>query len=125
MRADVTVDGRRLKIRRLGRLAGWCGPPVDVSLDHVVSVEVADPRAARRWNLGFRLAGIQIPGYLVSGLFMKGGERTWWHVGRGLTAMAITLRDEQLARVIVDVADPAALKASIQRPLPASEKLPG
>jgi hypothetical protein len=39
--------------------------------------------------------------------------------------MAITLRDEQLARVIVDVADPAALKASIERPLPASERLPG
>lgn len=115
MIARVSIDGDRLTIERSGRMSRWFGPPVDVPLAHVESVELADPELVRKWNLGIRLAGFQIPGYLVSGLFRKGGELTWWHLGRGKSAIVIELRDERFARVVVEVEDPTATKAAIEQ----------
>jgi hypothetical protein len=102
-------------IHRTG-LARWFGTSVDVPLAHVDSVSAADPHAVRQWNKGVRLAGIQLPGLTTSGIYRHGGQLTWWDVGRGGSALVVTLRDERLARVIVEVGDPA-VRRELERAL--------
>lgn len=101
----VVADGR-LKVTRSG-LARWLGGSVNVPIDHVASVAAADRHEARRWWMGIRLAGIQIPGLMTAGLFRRDGEVSWWDVRRGRSAVIVTLRNEALARVVVEVDDPA------------------
>lgn len=112
MTAQVSIADRRLSIRRRG-VARWVGAAVDVPLAHVVSVTPADPHDVRRVNKGIRLAGFQIPGLMTSGLYRQGGRLTWWDVGRGDTAIVITLRDERWASVVVEVDDPLALMGAL------------
>ena len=112
MTARIAISGRRLAIQRSG-VGRWFGRSVDVPLAHVESVIVVDPAEAKRWYKGIRLAGIQIPGLIVSGLFRRDGQLTWWDVGRGDKVIAITLRDERLVRLVIEVADPAAVKREL------------
>jgi hypothetical protein len=114
MTARISISDRRLAIHRAG-VGRWFGPSVDLPLAHVESVVVVDPAEAQRWSKGVRLAGIQIPGLVVSGLFRRDRQLTWWDVGRGNNVIAITLRDERLARLVVDVTDAAAVKDAIDQ----------
>jgi hypothetical protein len=112
MTARISINDRRLAIHRAG--AGrWFGPSVDVPLAHVESVAPLDPAEAKRRFKGIRLAGIEIPGLIVSGLFRHEGKLTWWDVGRGSEILAITLRDERLAKLVVEVEDPAAVRRAL------------
>ena len=61
-------------------------------------------------NKGIRLAGIQLPGLTTSGIYRHDGQLTWWDVGRGGSALVVTLHDERLTRVIVDVDDPGVMR---------------
>ena len=85
----------------------WVGGSVDVPLTHITSVAVGGAPSTRSWFKGIRLAGVQIPGVMTSGLFRQGSDTVWCEVGRG-TPIVITLHDEQLTKVIVDVKTPAA-----------------
>jgi hypothetical protein len=107
--ASVSIHDGRLRIHRTG-VARWFGAPVDVPLTHVDSVRAADPHELKRWNKGIRLAGIQLPGLTTSGIYRHGGQTTWWDVGRGNSALVVTLHDERLTRVIVEVGDPAVMR---------------
>lgn len=108
MTARVDAADGQLRIHRAG-VARWIGSSVDVPLAHVDSVGAADPHEVKRWNKGIRLAGIQIPGLRASGIFRQGEQLTWWDVGRSGKAVVITLRDERLTRVVIEVDDPAAV----------------
>jgi hypothetical protein len=105
MTARVSIRDDRLSIERSG-WTRWVGGSVDVPLTHISSVAVAGP-SARSWFKGIRLAGVQIPGVMTSGLFRQGSDTVWWEVGRG-TPIVISLRDEQLTKVIVEVKTPEA-----------------
>ena len=113
MTARVSIDGGRLRIHRTG-VARWFGSSVDVPLAHVDSVSAADPHEVKRWNKGIRLAGIQLPGQMTSGVYRHEGQLTWWDVGRGDSALVVTLHDERLTRVIVEVDDPGVLRELVQ-----------
>jgi hypothetical protein len=107
--ASVSIRDGRLRIHRTG-VARWFGSSVDVPLAHVDSVSSADPHEVKRWNKGIRLAGIQLPGLMTSGVYRHGGQLTWWDVGRGGSALVVTLHDERLTRVIVEVGDPGVMR---------------
>jgi hypothetical protein len=97
--------GRAAEIQRSG-VARWIGASVDVPLAHVASVSAAHPRDVKD---GIRIAGIRLPGLMTSGIYRHGGQLTWWDVGRGSTAIVITLRDEQLGLAVVEVDDHATV----------------
>jgi hypothetical protein len=109
----VSVADGRLRIDRSG-VARWFGASVDVPLTHVVSVARADPQHVRRWIKGIRLAGIEIPRRLTWGVYRQAGKLTWWHVGSGSDALLITLRDERLEQMVVEVDDPAAVMQGLE-----------
>jgi hypothetical protein len=68
----------------------------------------------RRWIKGIRLAGIEIPRRLTWGVYRQAGKLTWWHVGSGTDALLITLRDERLDQMVVEVDDPAAVMQGLE-----------
>jgi hypothetical protein len=66
----VFIDDQRLRVQRSG-VGRWLGRPVDVPMGHVSSVAEAELPEAWRWSQGIRIAGIQIPGLITSGLFRQ------------------------------------------------------
>ena len=113
---SISISDQRLTIQG----SGWArllGLSVDVPLSHVVSVGVADHDETKRWFKGIRLAGVQIPGLMTSGTFRKGGQLTWCDVRRGDKAIVITLREERLDRLVVEVDDPVAVTRSLDQVL--------
>jgi hypothetical protein len=116
MRARVSIADGRLRVDRSG-IARWFSASVDVPLGHVASVARADPQRARRWNKGIRLAGIEIPRRVSWGVYRQGGKLTWWDIGTGTDALLITLRDERLDQLMVEVEDPAAVIQALQSSL--------
>jgi len=110
----VFIDDERLRVQRSG-VGRWLGRPVDVPLGHVSSVAEADPAEARRWSHGIRIAGIQIPGLITSGLFRQDGGLTWWDVRRGRNVVVVTLRDERIAKLVIEVDDPATVTIAVAR----------
>lgn len=112
----IAISGDRLSVRRMGATR-WLGHSVDVPLSHVVSVAEAEPGEAKRWYHGIRLAGVQIPGVMTSGLVRRHGELVWWDVRRGGKVVVISFRDESIARLVIEVEDPAAVSGALARAL--------
>lgn len=112
----ISIRDERLTMQQ-SRVARWFGSPVDVPLTHVVSIGVADPDDLKARYGGVRLAGIQIPGLMTVGTFRQGGQLTWWDVRRGSGVVVITLRDERLTRLLVEVEDPLALTRTLDQAL--------
>jgi hypothetical protein len=110
----VFIDDERLRVQRSG-VGRWLGRPVDVPMGHVSSVAEAELPEAWRWSQGIRIAGIQIPGLITSGLLRQDGRLTWWDVRRGRNVLVITLRDERIAKLVIEVDDPAAVTMAVAR----------
>ena len=112
MSVRLEVANGRLTIERVG--AGrWFGRGIDVALSDVLSAAVADPAEVGRWNKGIRLAGIQIPGVIVAGIFRSRSEMIWWDVGRRRAAVELRLRGDSPSRIVVDAGDPQAVLAKL------------
>ena len=89
---------------------------LEIPLAHVVGAE-ADPEVARgRWQ-GIRSGGTRVPGVITAGTFHHEGERVFWDVHNPGKAIAIGLRDERYAMLVVEVEDPEATVATIQEAL--------
>jgi hypothetical protein len=89
---------------------------LEVPLSHVVGAEV-DPLVVQEWgNLwkGLRIPGVHMPGLLATGNFYQHGERVFWDVHDPHKAVTIRLADEQYARLVIEVEDPAACLAAIE-----------
>lgn len=71
----------------------------------------ADPK-------GLRAPGTNVPGVLTAGTFHQDGERIFWNIRDVARAVVIALADERYARLVVEVADPAATVALIEQALP-------
>jgi len=89
---------------------------LEVPLSHVVGAEV-DPLVVQEWgNLwkGVRIPGAHVPGLLAAGNFYQHGERVFWDVHDPQKAVTIRLSDEQYARLVIEVEDPATTIAAIE-----------
>ncbi|GAA0526136.1 hypothetical protein GCM10010172_03310 [Paractinoplanes ferrugineus] len=64
---------------------------------------------------GLRAPGTSLPGVITAGTFHQEGERVFWNIRDGARAVVIELADERYARLVVEVADPAATVALIER----------
>jgi hypothetical protein len=90
----------------------------EVPLQHIASVDYAADEARRVWH-GLRVGGTNIPGVITAGRFVEHGEWAFWDVHDPQRAIAIHLRDESYAKLVVGVEDPAvtseAIRAAIGR----------
>ena len=85
----------------------------EVPLQHIASVDSAADEARRVWH-GLRVGGTNIPGVITAGRFVEHGEWAFWDVHDPQRAIAIHLRDESYAKLVVGVEDPAATSEAIR-----------
>ena len=91
---------------------------LEVPLEHIARVDANAPEAQDIWH-GLRLGGTNLPGVVTAGRFLQHGEWAFWDVHDPDKAIAIRLRDEHYAKLIIGVEDPAAtapvINEAIQR----------
>ncbi|MFI6108029.1 hypothetical protein [Streptomyces sp. NPDC051310] len=114
--AKVTVENRSLVVEVEGFDRLWAlRSRLDIPLDHVRGA-THDPGIAREPK-GIRTGGTHLPGVITAGSFRQDGERVFWDVKNPAGAVVIELADERYARLVVEVDDPRAVVASIERAL--------
>ena len=86
---------------------------LEVPLEHIASVDSATDEARRVWH-GLRMGGTNLPGIITAGRFVQQGEWAFWDVHDPQNAIAIRLRDESYAKLIVGVDDPIATTQAIR-----------
>jgi hypothetical protein len=85
---------------------------LEVRLEHIAGVDASVPEAHQIWH-GLRVAGSNLPGVITAGRFIQDGEWAFWDVHDPDKAIAIRLRDEHYAKLIIGVDDPAAAARAI------------
>jgi hypothetical protein len=84
---------------------------------HIKSARL-DPEAAAHWA-GIRAGGTYVPGLITAGTFYLDGlfdhKPTFFDVQHQQSTVVVELADEQYARLIIEVADPTAVVAMLNR----------
>lgn len=89
---------------------------LEFPVSHIRSVSV-DPEAASGWWHGVKLWGSNIPGILTAGTFYQNGRVVFYDVHDPERTIVIELDHEHYDRMIVEVADPDAERAKIEKAL--------
>lgn len=112
--ALISVDGDNLVVEIEGMDKLWSlKSRLTIPLANVRGA-TADPGIAAEPK-GVRAPGTNVPGVITAGTFHQDGERVFWNVHHAARAIVIQLADERYARLVVEVADPAATVALIER----------
>lgn len=117
---DVSVHGDRVRFEVEGWDKLWTlRSQLEIPLAHITDVRV-DPETARGWWHGIRMAGTQLPGVLTAGTFYQAGEGwVFFDVHDPGRTVVLELEHEHYRRLVIEVADPAAvveqLKSAIVR----------
>ena len=115
--AEVELTGKALVVHVRGIDRLWAlKSRLEIPLAHVVKAEI-DPEVAQGWRKGIRSPGTHVPGVITAGTFYQEGERVFWDVHDPEKTIVIHLKDERYARLVIEVEDPPATAAAIQRAL--------
>jgi hypothetical protein len=116
---DITIENDRVRFEVEGWDKLWAlKSQLEIPLAHIVSVR-ADPEPARGWWHGLRLPGTQIPGVLTAGTFYQPGGAVFYDVHDPENTIVLELDHEHYTSLVMEVADPAAAVAMLQRALSA------
>jgi hypothetical protein len=114
--ARVEIDGDRLVVVVEGAHRLWAlKSRLEIPLENMQGATVDSGIARER--KGFRAPGTHIPGVLTAGTFYQNGERIFWDIKDGDQAVVIQLRNEQYARLVIEVDDARAAVTRIDRAL--------
>ncbi len=106
---EVSIHGDRVRFEVEGWDRLWAlKSQLELPLAHVTGVR-ADPEPARGWWHGVRLPGTQIPGVLTAGSFYQDGGFVFYDVHDPERTVVIELDHEHYQRLVIEVADPAAV----------------
>ena len=84
---------------------------LEIPLNHISGVRSgADERAK-----GIHAPGTHFPGVIAAGTFYQIGKKVFWDVHHSERAIAIDLHDDSYSTLVIEVADPEATIAEIQR----------
>ena len=112
---ELTGDALIVHVRGMDRL--WAlKSRLEIPLAHVVGAEI-DSEVAQGWSRSIRAPGTHVPGVITAGTFYQEGERVFWDVHDPENTIVIHLKDDLYARLIIEVDDPPATAAAIQRAL--------
>jgi len=119
--AKVTVDGSDLVvtiegIRKLGSLRSELRVPLanvrGAEADPDISIGWPGLRGLPSWP-GIKIAGTDLYGHYLGGVFSQHGDRVFWDVKDPAKAIVIRLDGDDFSRLIVEVDDPAGTVAAI------------
>lgn len=108
---ELTPTALIVHITGADRLAALKGR-IEVPLDHIAEVQPSAPEAHKAWH-GLKLGGTNLPGVVTAGRFLQHGELAFWDVHNPEKAILIRLRDEDYAKLVIGVDDPATTAAAI------------
>lgn len=114
----ITIDGDRLVVALQGFDRLWAlKSRLEIPLANVQGATI--DRGIVRDRKGVRAPGTHIPRVVTAGTFHRDGERTFWNVRGGDRTVVIQLRNEEYARLVLEVDDPRATVALVERALAA------
>lgn len=109
----VEIEGDTLVITIKGLDRIWAlKSRLELPLEHVVGARRAD--GAEKFWKGWRVGGTDLPGVIAAGRFHEHGEAVFWDVHHPEKAVEIEVRDERLARLVIEVDDPDSAVALVQ-----------
>ena len=112
--ATITIDADNLVVHVQGLDKLWAlKSQLTIPLAHVRGATV-DPGIVREPK-GWRGPGAHLPGVIVAGTFHHDGQRVFWNVHDSAKAIVIELDDDIYQRLVVEVPDPRATLAAIER----------
>ena len=114
-KVELTADTMVVHVTGADRIFAFKSE-LAVPLEHVLGV-ARDEQEARQWYHGVRAPGTGVPGVITAGTFHEHGERVFWDVHHADKAIAITLRDESYAKLVIGVDDPDSTIAAIEAAL--------
>ncbi len=89
---------------------------VTVPIEHVVTIG-QDVRLGRPLMPGFPWMANSFPGVFTAGSYLRKGKWSFWVVHDPKQAVLIELRDEHYSRLVIEVHDPQATIALVNRAL--------
>jgi hypothetical protein len=105
---EITIDGDKAVLEVEGWHKLWSlRSRLEIPLAHIKGVH-PDPEPAMGWFSGLKIAGTDIPNVFKAGIFYQEGGFVFWDVHTPEKTIVIELTDEHFAKLIVEVADPAA-----------------
>jgi hypothetical protein len=117
--AEIELTPQTLIVHITGADRLWAlKSRLEIPLAHVTGAHPATDDA-RAWMHGIRVGGTHVPGVLSAGRFYQHGDLVFWDVHDPDKAIAIGLADERYARLVVEVADPAATLDALTRAIQA------
>jgi hypothetical protein len=108
---EITATSLIIHIRGADRFFAFKSQ-LEVPLEHIATVEAGVPEARDFWH-GIRVIGTELPGVITAGAFVHHGEWAFWDVHDPDKAIAIRLRDEHYAKLIIGVDGPSATTREI------------
>ena len=102
---NVTIAAGKLVIEIEGWDKLWSFQSrIEIPLEHVVNAHPGNHEHVA----GLRAPGTSLPGIITAGTFHPVGGAEFWDVHDPAKAIAIELRDDRYAKLVVEVADPEA-----------------
>jgi hypothetical protein len=115
---DVSTDGDTAVFEVIGLDKLWSlRSRLQVPLSHITRVEANHDQVSRWWH-GIKILGTDVPGLFAAGTFYYHGERVFWDVRDLTKAIILSLEHERFRKLIIEVADPEATIAMLQRRSP-------
>ena len=113
--AQVHIDGDQLIVEIEGLDKLWAlRSRLEIPLVHVRGA-TADPGMAAL--TGWKVGGARVPGVITAGTFHVDGERVFWDVHDAARAVVIELTGDPYTRLVIEVDDPAATVAQVEKAL--------
>ena len=116
---DITIASGTITFSPRGLSQLWAlRRRITVPVSAIRRVRRAAPGVARGWWKGWRLPGTHLPGVIVAGSYLRDGEWEFWDVrGAGSRAIEVNLSAGRFSRLVIDVDDPDATVARLNRVL--------
>jgi hypothetical protein len=112
--AKVRIDGEQLVVEMEGLGKLWAlRSRLEIPLANVRGA-TADPGMINEPK-GVRAGGSHVPGVIAAGTFHVDGERVFWDVHDAAKIVVIELTGDPYTRLVIQVDDPAATVAQVER----------
>jgi phage terminase large subunit-like protein len=114
--ASVEVGRQELYVEMQGLDKLWSlHSKLEIPLAHVAGARVDPDEARQASGTGIKAGGARVGDHLVAGTFRQEGAYVFWDVHDLDRSVIIDLHDERYARLVLEVDDPAAVAAEINR----------
>ncbi len=90
---------------------------LEIPIKHITRI-YSDSEIVNTWCCGIRFPGINIPRVITAGTFYKHGDKVFWDVCNPKKTIIVELKDEDYAKLVIEVNDPKQTMEILAKELP-------